>query len=156
MTYDYGRAYTAFVATQSDLTRPSVSSAQYELYGVEAAAIRINVQKEATTEKTGESELSGQVGQEQESARQPHHPRADRARRGGRGPRRRHGGGHVAAPVVDAHRDRAQGRRRPARRGLSPGEVPEREPRGGRSPGVARRLRGRRRGADRPGRQGDH
>jgi hypothetical protein len=63
LTYDYGRAYTAVVTTQADLTRPSVSSAQYELYGVEAAAIRINVQTIATEAKTGDSELSNQVGQ---------------------------------------------------------------------------------------------
>ncbi len=57
LTYDYGRAYTQAVTTQADLTRSSVSASQYQLYGVEAAQIRIRVQEE-----TGNAELGGGSG----------------------------------------------------------------------------------------------
>jgi len=46
--YDYGRAYTESFLAQTDLTRPSVASAQYELGGVEASKIRLAVEQEAT------------------------------------------------------------------------------------------------------------
>ena len=48
LTYDYGRAYTAAVVSQADLTRPSVANSQYFLYGPEAEQIRIRVQEEST------------------------------------------------------------------------------------------------------------
>jgi len=57
LTYDYGRAYTDVFLTQSDLTRPSIASSRYFLYGVEAAEIRIRVREEATDEETGDSEI---------------------------------------------------------------------------------------------------
>lgn len=58
MTYDYGRAYTASIVAQADLTRPSVAESQYALYGVEAASIRLRVREEATDTETGQTELS--------------------------------------------------------------------------------------------------
>ena len=57
LTYDYGRAYTDVFLTQSDLTRPSIASSRYFLYGVEAAEIRIRVREEATDEETGDSQI---------------------------------------------------------------------------------------------------
>ncbi len=57
LTYDFGRAYTEAFMAQSDLTRPSIASSRYYLYGVEAAEIRIRVREEATDEETGQSEL---------------------------------------------------------------------------------------------------
>lgn len=57
LTYDYGRAYTDVFLTQADLTRPSIASSRYFLYGVEAAEIRIRVREEATDEETGDSEI---------------------------------------------------------------------------------------------------
>lgn len=59
LTYDYGRAYTQAVTTQADLTRSSVSASQYQLYGVEAAEIRIRVQETSTDVETGNAELKG-------------------------------------------------------------------------------------------------
>lgn len=50
LTYDFGRAYTASVTTQADLTRPSVASSEYFLEGTEAAKIRMAL-KEATTDQ---------------------------------------------------------------------------------------------------------
>ena len=58
LTYDYGRAYTQAVTTQADLTRSSVSASQYELYGTEAAAIRINVETDSTNAETAETTLT--------------------------------------------------------------------------------------------------
>lgn len=58
LQYDYGRAYMEAVRGQGDLTRPSVASAQYPLYGIEGVAIRLNVQKEATAVETGESKVN--------------------------------------------------------------------------------------------------
>ena len=52
MTYDYGRAYTDVFLTQADLTRPSIASSRYYLYGVEAAEIRIRVRETATDAET--------------------------------------------------------------------------------------------------------
>ncbi len=57
LTYDYGRAYTDVFLTQADLTRPSIASSRYFLYGVEAAEIRIRVRDSATDEETGDSEI---------------------------------------------------------------------------------------------------
>lgn len=54
LTYDYGRTYTEAFVAQADLTRPSVANSQYQLYGVEAAQIRIRVQEEATDTETAE------------------------------------------------------------------------------------------------------
>ena len=58
LTYDYGRAYTASIVAQADLTRPSVAESQYALSGVEAASIRLRVREEATDQETGQTELS--------------------------------------------------------------------------------------------------
>lgn len=57
LTYDYGRAYTAAIVSQADLTRPSVASAQYQLYGTEAEAIRIRVREKTTDEEKAAVEL---------------------------------------------------------------------------------------------------
>ncbi len=59
LTYDYGRAYTESVVAQADLTRPSVAEAQYSMYGVEAANIRLQVQEQTTDAESGDAELSG-------------------------------------------------------------------------------------------------
>ncbi len=50
LTYDFGRAYTAAVTTQADLTRPSVANSEYFLEGSEAAKIRMQLE-ETTTDK---------------------------------------------------------------------------------------------------------
>jgi hypothetical protein len=60
LTYDYGRAYTAAIVSQADLTRPSVANAQYQLYGTEAEAIRIRVREQTTDEEEQAATL--QVG----------------------------------------------------------------------------------------------
>lgn len=58
LQYDFGRAYMESIRGQGDLTRPSVASAQYPLYGIEGVAIRLNVQKEATAAESGESKVN--------------------------------------------------------------------------------------------------
>jgi hypothetical protein len=58
LQYDFGRAYTAAIVSQADLTRPSVANAQYPLYGTEAEAIRIQVREKTTDEEKTESELT--------------------------------------------------------------------------------------------------
>lgn len=55
MTYDFGRAYKATFPVQADLTRASAQGLDHPLSGVEAQAIRLNVQAETTDSKTGES-----------------------------------------------------------------------------------------------------
>ena len=57
LTYDFGRSYTEAFIAQSDLTRPSIASSRYYLYGVEAAEIRIRVREETTDEESGQSEI---------------------------------------------------------------------------------------------------
>ena len=57
LQYDFGRAYTAAIVSQADLTRPSVANAQYSLYGTEAEAIRIQVREKTTDEEATTSEL---------------------------------------------------------------------------------------------------
>lgn len=57
LTYDFGRAYTDAFTKQPDLSRPSVANAQYFLYGPEAEAIRIQVQKKTSDEEKAESTL---------------------------------------------------------------------------------------------------
>lgn len=57
LTYDHGRAFTQAFTAQPDLTRPSIASSTYALYGTEAAEIRIRVREEATKQKTNESEI---------------------------------------------------------------------------------------------------
>lgn len=57
LQYDYGRAYTAAMVSQADLTRPSVANAQYQLYGTEAEAIRIRVREKTTDEERAEKTL---------------------------------------------------------------------------------------------------
>lgn len=51
LTYDFGRAFTEAAATQADLTRTSVANSNYQLYGVEAEAIRIRVQEDSTDDE---------------------------------------------------------------------------------------------------------
>ncbi len=53
LTYDYGRAFDQAFTLQADLTRASVASSLYQLYGVEAAEIRIRVQEQTTDEESG-------------------------------------------------------------------------------------------------------
>ncbi len=57
LTYDYGRAFTEAFTSQPDLTRPSVATSTYHLYGTEAAEIRIRVREETTNRETGQSKL---------------------------------------------------------------------------------------------------
>ena len=57
LSYDFGRCYTEAFVAQSDLTRPSIASSLYYLYGVEAAEIRIRVREESTDEETAKAEL---------------------------------------------------------------------------------------------------
>ncbi len=57
LTYDYGRAYTASIVEQADLTRPSVAELNIYLYGNEAEQIRIRVKENATDAESGESQL---------------------------------------------------------------------------------------------------
>lgn len=57
LTYDHGRAYTEAVLSQSDLTRTSVATSNYELYGVEAESIRIRVQEDATDDEKATSTI---------------------------------------------------------------------------------------------------
>lgn len=58
LSYDFGRAYRATFPVQADLTRASANGLDHSLSGVEAQAIRLNVQTESTNEETGESEYS--------------------------------------------------------------------------------------------------
>lgn len=57
LTYDFGRAFTEAFTSQADLTRPSVANSTYQLYGTEAAEIRIRVREETTDKQTGQSKL---------------------------------------------------------------------------------------------------
>ena len=57
LQYDYGRAYTAAIVGQADLTRPSVANSQYPLYGTEAEAIRIRVREKTTDTETNTTDL---------------------------------------------------------------------------------------------------
>lgn len=59
LQYDFGRAYTAAIISQADLTRPSVANSQYQLYGTEAESIRIRVRETTTDEETKQTELQG-------------------------------------------------------------------------------------------------
>ncbi len=58
LSYDFGRAYKATFPVQADLTRASANGLDHSLSGVEAQAIRLNVQTESTNEESGESEYS--------------------------------------------------------------------------------------------------
>lgn len=58
LQYDYGRAYTAAIVSQADLTRPSVANSQYSLYGTEAEAIRIRVREKTTDEEEAKADLT--------------------------------------------------------------------------------------------------
>lgn len=58
LSYDFGRAYTATFPVQADLTRTSAAGLDHPLSGVEAQAIRLNVQVESTNEESGESDYS--------------------------------------------------------------------------------------------------
>lgn len=53
LTYDFGRAFTAVVTAQADLTRPSVAAGAHPLGGREAEAIRIAVQSETSDQESG-------------------------------------------------------------------------------------------------------
>jgi hypothetical protein len=57
LTYDFGRAFTEAFTSQADLTRPSVANSTYQLYGTEAAEIRIRVREETTDKSDGTSKL---------------------------------------------------------------------------------------------------
>ncbi len=58
LSYDFGRAYKATFPVQADLTRASANGLDHSLSGVEAQAIRLNVQTESTNEESGESGYS--------------------------------------------------------------------------------------------------
>ena len=60
--YDYGRAYTSAFDTQADLSRPSVATMQYPLYGVEAQAIRLKVSATTAGGGGGGSATGGEGG----------------------------------------------------------------------------------------------
>lgn len=62
LSYDYGRAYVETLRVQADLTRPSVQYSGYSLYGVEAAAIRLNVETASTAQEDTTAELSATKG----------------------------------------------------------------------------------------------
>lgn len=53
--YDYGRAFTAAITLQGDLTRPSVAAGGHPLNGPEAEAIRSRVKESATNAESGEA-----------------------------------------------------------------------------------------------------
>ena len=53
LAYDFGRSYTETMNAQSDLSRPAIAMTNYHLYGLEAVAIRLNV--EAATQETGDA-----------------------------------------------------------------------------------------------------
>ncbi|MCB9675019.1 MAG: hypothetical protein H6737_07875 [Alphaproteobacteria bacterium] len=57
LTYDHGRAFTEAFTAQPDLTRPAIANSTYQLYGKEAAEIRLRVQEETTDAETNQSEL---------------------------------------------------------------------------------------------------
>lgn len=57
LTYDHGRAFTESFKGQADLTRPAVANSQYPLYGKEAAAIRLQVETEASSTEDTSSTL---------------------------------------------------------------------------------------------------
>ena len=63
LQYDYGRAYTAAIAGQADLTRPAVQDIQHPLAGVEAQAIRLRVAESTTDAESGDSQLTTGGGQ---------------------------------------------------------------------------------------------
>jgi len=52
---DFGRSFTDTFAMQADLTRESIADFQYNLYGVEAQAIRVAVQEASTDAETAEA-----------------------------------------------------------------------------------------------------
>ena len=58
--YDHGRAFTQTFEMQADLTRASVVDISYDLYGVEAEAIRLNLRSQATDDQ-GLGEGGGQA-----------------------------------------------------------------------------------------------
>lgn len=60
LTYDHGRSFTAVTMVQADLTRSSVTSTDYQLYGKEAAEIRIRVQEESTNSESGAVTAGGE------------------------------------------------------------------------------------------------
>ena len=62
LQYDYGRAYSAAIVAQSDLTRPSVANLEHPLSGVEAQAIRIRVKESTSDQESGESTLEQGTG----------------------------------------------------------------------------------------------
>ncbi len=59
LQYDHGRAFSAIMIAQADLTRPSVADLAHPLTGVEAQAIRLRVQEATTDQETGDATLQG-------------------------------------------------------------------------------------------------
>lgn len=55
MQYDFGRAFTQTMALQADLTRPTVALETYQMYGVEAVKIRLNVETTTTAQESGDT-----------------------------------------------------------------------------------------------------
>lgn len=58
LTYDHGRAFTEAFTAQADLTRPSIASSTYSMYGREAAEIRLRVEEESTKAETTKATLN--------------------------------------------------------------------------------------------------
>jgi len=57
LQYDYGRAFSATIVGQADLTRPSVANLQHPLSGVEAEAIRLRVKESTSDTESGQATL---------------------------------------------------------------------------------------------------
>jgi hypothetical protein len=52
LQYDFGRAYEASLATQSDLARPNAADAAYPLSGVEGIALRTLATESSTDQES--------------------------------------------------------------------------------------------------------
>ncbi|MFT7517946.1 MAG: hypothetical protein ACI9MC_000070 [Kiritimatiellia bacterium] len=48
MTYDFSRSYYGSFQAQSNLSRPSVAAAQYQLGGIEGTEIRLRLRETST------------------------------------------------------------------------------------------------------------
>ena len=64
LQYDFGRASTAALDAQTDLTRPSVADSAYALSGVEGLKVRILATEEAGDTESGNAEAVQNTGVE--------------------------------------------------------------------------------------------
>jgi hypothetical protein len=58
LQYDYGRALAESQRIQADLSRASVAESLYPLSGAEAEKIRMNAEKAASDEESGQQEAT--------------------------------------------------------------------------------------------------